>query len=129
MERGLEMESEGADIVEVGGESTRPGSGRLSADEELARVVPVLDALGKRLRVPVAIDTYKSAVARVAFDLGASLVNDVSALRFDASLADEAARAEASARSVAHAGEAATMQKSNRAGHIRRSNRLFVAIG
>jgi dihydropteroate synthase len=93
VERALEMESEGADIVEVGGESTRPGSVRLSADEELARVVPVLDALGKRLRVPVSIDTYKSAVARVAFDLGASLVNDVSALRFDAGVDAHAGRA------------------------------------
>jgi len=111
VDRALEMESEGADIVEVGGESTRPGSERLSADEELARVVPVLAALGKRLRVPIAIDTYKSEVARVAFDLGASLVNDVSALRFDAALAGEAARAEAALVLMHMRGEPASMQK------------------
>ena len=111
VDRALEMESEGADIVAVGGESTRPGSERLSADEELARVVPVLAALGKRLRVPIAIDTYKSEVARVAFDLGARLVNDVSALRFDAALAGEAARAEAALVLMHMRGEPATMQK------------------
>lgn len=118
VERALEMESEGADIVEVGGESTRPGSIRLSADEELARVVPVLDALGKRLRVPVSIDTYKSAVARVAFDLGASLVNDVSALRFDAALAAEAAHAKAALVLMHMRGEPATMQKVEPSGDI-----------
>lgn len=111
VERGLEMESQGADIIEVGGESTRPGSRPLSAAEELERVAPVLGALGKRLRVPIAVDTYKSAVARVAFDLGASLVNDVSALRFDAALAGEAARAEAALVLMHMHGEPATMQK------------------
>lgn len=111
VERALEMESEGADIVEVGGESTRPGSRPLSADEELARVAPVLEELGKRLRVPMAIDTYKSAVARIAFDLGASLVNDVSALRFDPDLADEAARAQAALVLMHMRGDPATMQK------------------
>lgn len=111
VERALEMESEGADIVEVGGESTRPGSRPLAADEELARVATVLGELGKRLRVPVAIDTYKSAVARVAFDLGVSLVNDVSALRFDAALATEAARAGAALVLMHMRGEPATMQQ------------------
>lgn len=111
VQRALEMESEGADIVEVGGESTRPGSRPLSADEELARVAPVLEELGKRLRVPIAIDTYKSEVARVAFDLGASLVNDVSALRFDPEIANEAARAGALLMLMHMRGEPATMQK------------------
>jgi dihydropteroate synthase len=131
VERALEMESEGADIIEVGGESTRPGSARLSAAEELARIVPVLDALGKRLRVPVAIDTYKSAVARIAFDLGVSLVNDVSALRFDAALADETARAGAALVLMHMRGEPATMQKlepsSDIFGEIKTD--LTVAIG
>src|SRR5215210_7788095 len=77
IERALEMESEGADIVEVGGESTRPSATALTAEEELARVTPVLRALGNRLRVPISIDTYKSEVARVALDLGASIINDV----------------------------------------------------
>jgi dihydropteroate synthase len=65
VERALEMEAEGADIVEVGGESTRPSATALTAEEELARVTPVLRALAGRLRVPVSIDTYKSEVARV----------------------------------------------------------------
>lgn len=111
VERALEMESEGADIVEVGGESTRPGSVRLLAHEELSRVQPVLAELGKRLRVPIAIDTYKGEVARVALDLGASIVNDVSALRFDASIASEAARAQAPLVLMHMRGEPATMQK------------------
>src|SRR6185436_7494360 len=78
VQRALEMESEGADIIEIGGESTRPGARSLSAGEELTRVAPVLGELSRRVRVPIAIDTYKSQVARVALDLGASLVNDVS---------------------------------------------------
>jgi dihydropteroate synthase len=111
IERGLAMESEGADIVEVGGESTRPGSRALSEDEELVRVVPVIKELGKRLRVPIAIDTYKSAVARAALDLGASVVNDVSALRFDPRLGDEVARSRAVVVLMHMHGEPATMQK------------------
>ena len=111
IEHGLEMESEGADIVEVGGESTRPGAPALSANEELARVSPVLKELGKRLRVPIAIDTYKSEVARVALDLGASIINDVSALRFDARIAEEAARGAALLVLMHMRGEPQTMQK------------------
>jgi dihydropteroate synthase len=111
VQRALEMESEGADIVEVGGESTRPGSRPLSAKEELARVAPVLEELGKRLRLPIAIDTYKSEVAHVALDLGAGLVNDVSALRFDPKLATEVARGGALLVLMHMRGEPATMQK------------------
>src|SRR6266702_4266863 len=77
----LLMADEGAAIVDVGGESTRPGSDGVSADEELRRVVPVLDAL--QGRVPVSIDTAKAAVAQAALERGAILVNDVTALRGD----------------------------------------------
>ena len=111
IEHALGMESDGAGIVEVGGESTRPGAPGLSADEELARVSPVLKELGKRLRVPIAIDTYKSEVARVALDLGASIINDVSALRFDARVAEEAARCAAPLVLMHMRGEPQTMQK------------------
>jgi dihydropteroate synthase len=111
IEHALRMESDGADIVEVGGESTRPGAPRLSASEELARISPVLTELGKRLRVPVAIDTYKSEVARVALDLGASIINDVSALRFDARIAEEAAQSCALLVLMHMRGEPQTMQK------------------
>jgi dihydropteroate synthase len=92
VERAFQIESEGADILEVGGESTRPGSGRTDAQEELNRVVPVLRGLAGRLKIPISIDTYKSEVARVALDHGASIINDVSALRFDPEIANLAAR-------------------------------------
>jgi len=111
IEHALQMESDGADIVEVGGESTRPGAPGLSANEELARVSPVVKELGKRLRVPIAIDTYKSEVAREALDLGASIINDVSALRFDARIAEEAARGSALLVLMHMRGEPQTMQK------------------
>jgi len=109
--RALEMEGEGADVIEVGGESTRPSATALTAEEELARLTPVLRALGNRLRVPISIDTYKSEVARVAIELGASIVNDVSALRFDPFMADVAARERALLVLMHMRGEPATMQK------------------
>jgi dihydropteroate synthase len=80
------MVEEGAAVVDVGGESTRPGSHGVSADEELRRVLPVLDRLGGEL--PVSIDTSKAAVARAALERGAILVNDVTALRGDPALVD-----------------------------------------
>ncbi len=83
----LEMEAQGADLIDVGGESTRPGSEPLTAEQELARVLPVVRGLRERLRVPISIDTYKASVARAALDLGASLVNDISGLQYDPMLA------------------------------------------
>src|ERR1700694_4808184 len=80
------MWGEGAAIVDVGGESTRPGSGGVGLDEELGRVVPVLEAL--QGEVPVSIDTSKAGVARRALELGAELVNDVTALRADPAMAE-----------------------------------------
>ena len=85
------LEAAGADLIDIGGESTRPGAAALPADVECARVLPVLDALAGRLRVPVSIDTYKAEVARRALDAGASMVNDVSALRYDPAIARVAA--------------------------------------
>jgi dihydropteroate synthase len=81
--RGLELESEGADILDVGGESTRPGSEGVTEAEELRRVVPVLDGLAGRTRAAISIDTTKANVARAALDRGATIVNDVSAGRAD----------------------------------------------
>jgi dihydropteroate synthase len=83
----VSMEAAGADLIDVGGESTRPGSEPVDAREELARVLPVVRALVGRLRVPVSIDTYKADVARAALDAGAAMVNDVSGLQFDPALA------------------------------------------
>ena len=86
IEAGLRLIDEGADIIDVGGESTRPGADPLDAVEELHRVLPVVEALAARGRVPVSIDTYKGVVAREAMRCGASIVNDVSALQYDTEL-------------------------------------------
>ena len=83
----LRMEDEGADLIDVGGESTRPGADPVPASEELARVLPVLTGLTGRLRVPISVDTYKAEVAGAALDAGAAIVNDVSGLRFEPALA------------------------------------------
>ena len=88
-----QMIAEGADIIDVGGESTRPGGGTIvSAEEELKRVLPVVVQLAKRSTVPISIDTTKAVVARAALEAGASIVNDISALRFDSQIADEVAK-------------------------------------
>ena len=88
-----QMIDEGADLIDVGGESTRPGGAPVAADEELRRVVPVVEALARKFDVPLSADTTKAAVARAALDAGAEIINDISGLRFDPALADEAARA------------------------------------
>lgn len=111
IDRALEMEGEGADIIEAGGESTRPGAPRVSAREELSRVLPVLRELAGRVRLPIAIDTYKSEVAAAAIAEGASIINDVSALRFDPVVADVAQRERAVLVLMHMRGEPATMQK------------------
>jgi dihydropteroate synthase len=102
------MNEEGAAIVDVGGESTRPGSEGVSLDEELRRVVPVLEALHE---VPVSIDTAKAGVARRALELGAEMVNDVTALRGDADLAGIVAESGAYLCLMHMRGEPRTMQR------------------
>src|ERR1700719_2825479 len=81
VERGIQMESEGADIIDVGGESTRPGAEPVSAEQELRRVIPVIEKLRAEVNVPISIDTSKSEVARTALDAGALIINDVTAGR------------------------------------------------
>jgi dihydropteroate synthase len=88
----LRMEDEGADIIDVGGESTRPGAEPVPADEEMARVLPVLEGLAGRIGIPLSIDTYKARVADEALVRGAVIVNDISALRYDPALAEVAVR-------------------------------------
>ena len=83
IKQGVSLAEEGADIIDVGGESTRPGSEPVPIEEELKRVIPVIEELAKRTEVPISIDTYKSKVAKEALDSGAQMVNDISALRFD----------------------------------------------
>jgi len=82
----LEMEAAGADIIDVGGESTRPGADAVAAGEEATRVLPVIRGLAGRLKVPISIDTYKADVARAAVAEGAAIVNDVSGLRYEPAL-------------------------------------------
>ena len=83
----------GADILDVGGESTRPGSSAADHEEELGRVIPVIEALAAEIKIPISIDTTKSAVAEAALESGASIVNDISAGRFDPEIVKVAARA------------------------------------
>ncbi|MBZ5724355.1 MAG: dihydropteroate synthase [Acidobacteriia bacterium] len=85
--RALEMEEQGADIIDVGAESTKPGSARISAAEELRRLIPVLKRLKGRLGVPVSVDTYKAEVAERALELGVEIINDPSGLTFEPHLA------------------------------------------
>lgn len=89
-ERALEMMEEGASIIDVGGESSRPGSGEVGADEELERVMPVLERLAGRLNIPVSIDTRKAEVARAAVQSGASIINDISGFKRDGGMAGAA---------------------------------------
>lgn len=117
VERGLEMAAEGADFVDVGGESTRPrgsaygaGAADVPADEELARVLPVVRELAKRSPVPVSVDTTKSDVARAALDAGALIVNDVSGFMRDPRMPEVIGRAGASAVVMHMRGTPQTMQ-------------------
>jgi dihydropteroate synthase len=92
VDAGVRMADEGADILDVGGESTRPGAPALSAPEERARVLPVVEALARRVAIPVSVDTYKASVADAALEAGAAIINDVSGLRYEPALGDVVAR-------------------------------------
>ena len=108
--RAEQMIAEGADIIDVGGESTRPGGEPVSVDEEIERVVPVIEVLAKT-NTPISVDTTKSEVARAALDAGAAIVNDISALRFDFYVADAVARAGAGLVLMHSRGTPATMHR------------------
>lgn len=90
--RAIELEEQGADIIDIGAESTRPGSARISEAEELRRLVPVLKKLKGKLATVISVDTYKAAVAEKALELGASIINDPSGLTFDPDLAKAVVR-------------------------------------
>ena len=91
VDAGVRMAAEGADLIDVGGESTRPGADPLPEAEELRRVLPVVERLSAKVPIPLSIDTYKATVARAAIDAGASIVNDISGLQYDPALAGVAA--------------------------------------
>ncbi len=88
----VKMEKEGADIIDIGGESTRPGAERVSKDEEMKRIIPVIEELIDRISIPISIDTYKSDIAMKALDLGVSMVNDITALQGDNKLVNIVAK-------------------------------------
>ncbi len=106
-----QMIAEGADLIDIGGESTRPGSAFVTEEEELQRVIPVIERLAAKSPVPISIDTTKSSVARAAIAAGAEIVNDISGLRFDPSIADEAAKAKAGLVLMHSRGTPKTMQQ------------------
>ena len=85
--RALRMEEEGADIIDIGGESSRPGADRVSEIDEIKRVIPVIESIAHKVKVPISIDTYKASVAKAAVSAGASMINDISGLRFDPDMA------------------------------------------
>ena len=92
VDQALRMQDEGADIIDIGGESTRPGSGAVTVREEIRRVLPVIEELTGKVNIPISIDTYKSGVAEAAIQAGASIVNDISGLRFDNKMSGVVAR-------------------------------------
>jgi dihydropteroate synthase len=109
--RAFEIECAGADILDIGGESTRPGSIGISAQEEMRRVIPVLEKLRGRLKIPISIDTSKFEVAEAAIYQGAEIINDVTGLRADPRLAELAAKCKLPLVLMHMRGEPATMQK------------------
>jgi dihydropteroate synthase len=108
---GEQMARDGADIVDIGGESTRPGARAVSADEEISRVLPVIRGLRAKISLPISIDTTKSEVARAALDEGADVVNDISALGFDPAMAPLVAREKAPIVLMHMQGTPRTMQQ------------------
>lgn len=91
VEAGVRMAADGADIIDVGGESTRPGADPLPEGEELRRVLPVVERLAREIRIPISIDTYKARIAREALECGATIINDISGLQYDPELGRVAA--------------------------------------
>jgi len=109
--RGLRLAEEGADFIDIGGESTRPGSKPIELEEELRRVIPVIQSLAKEVDVPISIDTYKSTVAKRAIEAGAEMINDITGLHFDPDLGEVAAKEDVPLILMHIRGTPETMQK------------------
>jgi dihydropteroate synthase len=124
---GVAMVEAGADIIDVGGESTRPGSRPVSDEEELARITPVLRGLRREVKVPISIDTCKATVARAALEAGADIVNDISALRFDAGMISVVAREQVPVVLMHMQGTPRTMQAEPRYNDVVGEVRDFLA--
>jgi len=111
VDRAQKMVAQGADIIDIGGESTRPGAFYVSEEEEIARICPIVEALGKCTDIPLSIDTRKASVAQMALDYGASIVNDVSALQDDPRMAKVVQASGAGVVLMHRQGHSSTMQK------------------
>ena len=109
--RALQLEHDGADIIDVGGESTRPGATLIAAEEELRRILPVIQVLRGKLRIPMSVDTRRAAVAKAALAAGAEILNDISGLRMDPLLGEVARRAGAPLILMHMRGTPRTMQR------------------
>jgi dihydropteroate synthase len=125
---GIEMAAAGADVIDIGGESTRPGARSVSADEESERVLAVIRALRGSVSIPISIDTTKSSVARAALAEGADIVNDISALRLDPDMVGLVAAAQAPVILMHMQGTPRTMQAAPRYGDVVREVGDFLAL-
>jgi dihydropteroate synthase len=114
VERALEMEAQGADIIDVGGESTRPNATPVTEEDELKRVLPVVEKLAGKLKIPISIDTYKSTVAKESLLRGAEIVNDISGFSFDPGMAEVVASMKAGVVLTHTSGRPAVMQQFTR---------------
>lgn len=124
--RAIEMARQGADIIDIGGESTRPGAKEITSEEEIERVVPVIRAVARKIGKPISIDTRKANVADQALDAGAKIVNDVSGLRYDLSMADVVAEHKAAVILMHMKGNPQTMQRSPRYKNIIKEISLYL---
>jgi len=118
MQRAFQMVEEGADIIDIGGESTRPNVAPVDAEEELKRVIPLVERLAGRIPVPISVDTYKAVVAREALRAGAEIVNDISGLTFDPAMAAVVAEADAGLVVMHTRGRPDTMQQNTAYGNL-----------
>ena len=125
---GVAMASGGADIIDIGGESTRPGARPVSEDEELGRVLPVVSGLRREVGVPISIDTYKSKIAGAALEAGADIVNDISALRFDPAMTSLVAAEKVPVVLMHMQGTPRTMQVEPQYDDVAREVRDFLAM-
>lgn len=124
--RGVELAESGADLIDIGGESTRPGALPLPAEEEMRRVLPVIRGLRRLVSIPLSIDTYKAQVARAALDEGVDVVNDISALRFDPEMVSLVARERVPVVLMHMQGTPRTMQQDPRYEDVLREVREFL---
>jgi dihydropteroate synthase len=125
--QGLKLVEDGADFIDIGGESTRPGSEPVSIEEEIRRVVPVIEVLAKKIQVPISIDTYKSGVANVSLQAGAVIVNDISAMTFDAKMASVVVKCRASIILMHMQGGPKTMQENPSYANVTKEVKQFLS--